>query len=368
MRFGTRPDEAAMKHETILTAEEEKHPLNADEETVLEKAEIEAEQRPTIQDFSDVKVLEKHIARDEKWLAKQQNRETEQLLTQRAKILEYVIQELGYSAEWFGQNCEIVQTTEYDDRAGHIDFVVEWENEDGKVIRLAVDVTTADNPEVLTKKDSMIRDEIRKGTLATVKYFKSEIADKKSPLENTPRIILAVSKDGIQKLCGDVVKKKPIELANSPEQLLLLEQIRTQMTDQIEYALKLLFETFEERFSALNPEEKESLKQLVESAKKLEADPNSLTEVLEIMEEHKNVLLQIRGIPTVKKYINAVSRQNEVLNIANQLIQEKSGSLNKLIVQQAAAQGKNKPVIRQAQSNVKKFRLPSRLEELALAA
>jgi len=351
--------------EGSITNEEENYPLNADEIKILKN--IDGEARPEIQDFSDV-INKNEIERDTTWLGQQRNRKQEVVKTKRGEILEHVIRHHAEMSDWLGDNCYTVETTEYDDRANHIDFIIEWEQEDGEAVRLAIDVTTTEDPDVFDKKESLIKDEIEKGWLSRVKYFQSEIDETKGKIQNLPRAVIAVSKENIQKLCGELINKKPAELAKSPEQLLLLDEIGTQMTDQIEYSLKLLLENLYNYRNSLSEQQKDELKNLAQAAIKLEDNPEEIQNVLKILKEQKNLIGQNIKNPAITKYINTITQQEKVFAITNKLYQQKSSSLDSLIIQQAAEQKQNNIILKTVNLNLRDFHLPNKIHDLALAA
>ncbi len=262
MGFLNPREAAARGWEGAKNVEGEKYPLIDEEKEVLKMAKKEP--RPEIQDFTDVYPQEE-VSADKQWLEQQRTREVEVAKTSRGKILETIIRRQAELSNWLGDNCHTVATTEYDDRANHVDFVVEWEKPDGQICRLAVDITTTEDPGIVNKKEELIEEEIERGTLTTVKYFESEADQTKGKIEQLPRVVLAVDRQSIQKLCKDLVREKPKELAKSPEQLLLLKEIRLQMVDQIEYAFALLLENLDQQFKFFSPEEKQELRKLAKS-------------------------------------------------------------------------------------------------------
>lgn len=368
-----RPDQAAMRNEEneiwnskdAATHEKKRYPLDKNEQEILKRAKKMEKSRPVLGDFVNDQ-NKNEIARNQAWLEKTKKNFQEK--TDRATILEYAILDQAERSNWLGENCYTIETTEYDDTANQVDFVVEWE-EDGEIVRLAVDVTTSESADVLWKKESMIQEGIESGKMAQVKYFQSEIdPDTKGTISGIPHVVIAMNKEGIQSLAKDLVTKKPIELAKSPEQLLILKEISVQMTDQIEMALDLLLKESSHVLGQIQGEERQELYEVLREASSLAKNPENLPKVLDTLESKKKLLSQLRGFPSVPKYLNAIDRQRKILTITDRLIQEKSGSLDQEVVKQAAAKEKGNIVLSRTRSHLSLFHLPPRFQELIQAA
>lgn len=326
------PREAMMfGSERIATAEEERFPLCNEERELLQKARKKSREieRPTISDFVG-KVNESERRIDSEWLQRQQSRQEEQAKTGRAEILESIIKDSIELSDWMGGNCYTAETSEYDDRANHTDFVIEWEGEDGEITRLAVDITSAEDDEVIRKKEGYIKRELQRGHMTKLKYFRSEAApDFEGTITGIPRIVLAIEKEGVQDLSKDIVNKNPREIAKNPEQLLLLEQVRRQMLDQVEYSLSLVLEKISNNMSSLDQEEQDELKALAQSAINLEQSPDTISDVLAVMDEKEKLTIKLGFDREIKKYLEAIKKQRQILEITNGLIEEKKACLEK---------------------------------------
>lgn len=211
-------------------------------EEPLNDAELEIEQtlvkkmreyKPKFEDFEDV-YSESELEQDKIKLEEQKLQEKES--HERTLILEAILGHHIEQSNWFGPDCSAAFASEYDDRFNKTDLVLEF-NQGDKVIRLAVDVTTAETPKVLEKKRIKIKEDIEKGKLTNLKYFISEAeSEKKGKLFGLPRVIISVNKEGVKTLSEMTLELKKSELAQAPVQLELLEEIKMQLEKQIEYS------------------------------------------------------------------------------------------------------------------------------------
>ncbi len=108
-----------------------------------------------------------------------------------AKCLEAVFCDRTNSAEWFGKNARMVMPTEYDDLHNGIDGVVEFPGKQGKkYLGLALDVTYQHDP---SKKFKIIREQIERGDLGKVKYFRSSDGSFEGSLDHLPRVVVMMN-------------------------------------------------------------------------------------------------------------------------------------------------------------------------------
>ena len=156
MRF-LNPEETYLKEHTLS---EEK--LSSAEEKVSEEyfPEYQSEE-PKMDDFSDIYSREK-IEDDKNELAEIKKKHQYEK-TERSIILETVLTKHIEQSNWIGENCYVVQTSKYDDVINHTDLIVEFEREkNDEATRLAIDVTTSEDREVLDKKIKYITTMINK--------------------------------------------------------------------------------------------------------------------------------------------------------------------------------------------------------------
>ena len=368
-----RPDQIAMHNEEgPAVIEERRYPPDENEQKIHQEARKALEERPTIHDddFKGIYTPEE-IAADQARLDEIKKAQ-KYPATVRAVILEHVIFSHSENSNWLttqDRESYTVQTTEFDDKVNHTDMVVEW-IEDGEIRRLAIDVTTSETNGPIAQSESQIEEEIKSGNLATVKYFKSQAEPNKvGEISGIPRVIIAMDRETIKKLCGDFVTKNPRELEYSHEQLLILEEIREQMSDQIEYALKLLFEEIEKIFVGLGQQEKAELRILLRKALSLEKDPDQLPNVLHTLENQGNLLDFLQKTPATSRYLEVIGKQRIIQDIVRNIIKEKSDSRPDM-VQQAAdnIEGEGNIVLRRTRDRLRNFEVPPRLLALARVA
>lgn len=236
-RFAPRRTSAAESsyvHNSESLASAEK-PLSVEEQSVhnqflkWHKAETGSEYI----DFDDFEGV--YDDRDQQFLAKVRNEGAGQRKTQRSEILEYLLREHIELSDWFGPNAKTLRVSDYDDRFNHTDFLVEFENEEGRHSHLRVDATATNSSGVIDKKLSFVEKDLKKGQLGEVKYYEQEneeggIQKIKKSL-TAPRVILSLLPEDINHLCYVVAHDKK-EVAKAPEQLILLEQILSQLQMQ----------------------------------------------------------------------------------------------------------------------------------------
>ncbi|MFA6215721.1 MAG: hypothetical protein WC768_04075 [Patescibacteria group bacterium] len=371
-----RPDQAAMSSETGPAVNEEYyHPLNKAEEEVYRQALSAENQRPKIIDDDKgnnsefAEVFSAEVRALDQGKVERIKRQQEGSRTMRSSILEYIIHHHAEASDWVAGKsgeCYTSQTTEFDDIFNHTDMVFEW-SRDGKIYRLAVDVTSSEKDERIQEKEAQIRKEIEAGTLGSIKYFKSQIEPEKiGRITNVPKVIIAFSREMIQRLCGDLATKKPKELAKSPEQLLILEEISQQMTDQIEYALGLILEETEKIFLELNQREQRELKAVLRETVLLAQNPENLAKVLATLDQQSNLLGKLQSHPTIRKYLSGINRQREIQTIVNGIIEEKEKSGE--VQAPAASSRENNIVLKRVKSRLTNFGIPPGLEDILQAA
>lgn len=235
--------------------------LSAAEQRVLDKlddlsvdhraGEIEKRKRSysmeDMDEFADVYDAAK-ISKDKNTLRNLREKHSEDK-TERARLLEGVITHIIDRDGWFGDNCTITPTLEFDDRTNHTDFVVEWKLDDGEAVRLGLDCTVADSgisegQEVLKNKARNIKLGLKKNTLGHVDYYKSsddtDKDGKKDRVDMLPGVIVNVEKSSLPELCDAL---EPIiqgksgahrEFAQYYLQLAWLEMMRKQLQRQLD--------------------------------------------------------------------------------------------------------------------------------------
>lgn len=200
-------------------------------------------------DFSD-KYSQVSIDKDKQWLKGQKGKDGQMEKTQRAELFEYFIETVAESADWFGENAYLTNTSEFDDRMNHTDFILEWEGDDGKTTKLAIDCTLSEDEEVLKKKLGRVLSDIDAEKMTSIKYFQSSGTDERGSLNLIPRVILSLEKEGLKEICQMLVDAKSKvpgsnkKLSESYIQLYFLEEMVDQLEVQAEYLQKNKFRKY----------------------------------------------------------------------------------------------------------------------------
>jgi hypothetical protein len=180
---------------------------------------------------------ETEVERDKKFIREQREKNGHMYKTERAEILEVIFENWAKKGKWFGENCEIIPTLEFDDRANHTDFVLEFKELNGEIVRLAVDCATSGDQRVLSSKAYYTAKGIEENYLTKIKYFKSPHTKEKREINSIPRAIVVVENDKIDELCKSALlaigKNDDRELRNSYIQYFLLAEIKSQLEAQL---------------------------------------------------------------------------------------------------------------------------------------
>lgn len=195
----------------------------------------------TEDDFSDV-YSAKEIA-DDKQGIKNLKKDFD-VPTMQSEILEAIFLEQIEKSEYFGDaEYYTIETVKHDDYKNHTDFVIEFNN-NGKPVRIAIDVTVGDKWTAEGKYEKIIKElNFYKGT--TIKYFQSEIdPDEKGQINGLPSAVLMMSKENLSALCDLVAKSIKGEeganknLAKLHLKFSVIEELLSQFNQQIAYLEK----------------------------------------------------------------------------------------------------------------------------------
>lgn len=180
--------------------------------------------------------LDDEVERDMQFNKEQRDKEGGLYKTERADIFEAVFYKWAQEAKWFGNNCEIIPTLEYDDRRNHADFVIIFKKPDGKSVKLAIDCTVTEDENVLRSKAFYTARGIETNNLTTIKYFSDPATRKKSKIGVVPRVIAATENNRITELCESVllaIKGNQRELSGNYFQYYLLKEFELQLEAQL---------------------------------------------------------------------------------------------------------------------------------------
>lgn len=168
------------------------------------------------QQFIDQKILpELDVKRDLAYVNKR--KENFRDATERSEIFEGILLQLSKKYDFFKyENSKdavgIVQATKYDDIANKLDLLVEIKQQDGKIIRIALDATVGDQNDY-AKKSKTIKDELSKGHGARAKYVKSKVEEGKlMSLAGLPRAIIGYPRENLEYLCKEMQENEQVGL------------------------------------------------------------------------------------------------------------------------------------------------------------
>ncbi|MEA3399038.1 MAG: hypothetical protein U9R00_00825 [Patescibacteria group bacterium] len=169
----------------------------------------------------------------------------EKYLHQISNLYEGVLVDQIEVNSWFGEECETLSTSEYDDVKNGIDAVSIFNGE--KYLGLGMDVTFASKIEVLEKKLESIKGKIRTGNLPTLKYFE-DLEGKRKKI-SLPKVIIGSrisSAEKLIKLWGSKEDDRNKQLQNHPVQSKIILETIFQLKYFCDYAIGLSNNTKEE--------------------------------------------------------------------------------------------------------------------------
>ncbi len=149
-------------------------------------------------------------------------------------IFEAVIHENAELSEWPGPEAQTIKSSRYDDIKNGVDTIVEFEEPDRSTTHLALAIDVAMSGSI-EKKFDRIKQEIREGRMAEVKYFASDTTDP-GPLHNVPRIVIGADGRTVNELANLWLEGSKRELGKHPIQFQILEEIIMQLTAFEAYA------------------------------------------------------------------------------------------------------------------------------------
>lgn len=142
---------------------------------------------------------------------------------------------------WFGG--EVVRVAAADDFANSLDLAMEWPEDEelGIVPRLAIDFTTAEGDQTISKKLA----KLGKGT--SVNFFRSKVEDYEGRVEDIPMVILGLNGDVLSEVGAALLRGEKMS-PDHPLRALLLRQAEIQVGLQIrKLAADLVANALEDR-------------------------------------------------------------------------------------------------------------------------
>lgn len=234
------PEQLLMERRTMIEKK-----LTDNEEIIYEKlVRQKIKDRPQIEDYADIYGAEA-IASDRQEVDSCKKNHLKDS-TQRSELLEACLRERIVLSNLLGEGCETIQTNDFDDMNG-TDFVVEWLDDKGEPIRLAIDTTVSERQDIINEKFRNIKDKLRNDKGVTIKYFQSELENYKGQITDVPRVIIQMKKEAVTVLCELINKAISIkynekikaeaneELENGDLKISLIKEIISQLQEQKSY-------------------------------------------------------------------------------------------------------------------------------------
>ncbi|HLP86683.1 MAG TPA: hypothetical protein VK153_02295 [Candidatus Paceibacterota bacterium] len=213
---------------------------------LLKKQELVDKYRPKESTFTDI-YPESEIKADLEEIEKikssfDKGDESNEYLKNISSIYEGVIADQIGANAWFGDNCESIATSEYDDIKNGVDVVTIFkEDQDKHYLGLGVDVTFASDKKVLEKKLESIKQCIRTMSLPSLKYFQDPETEEHKKIF-LPKVIIGSRLSSAEKLIQlwgskDVDKNK--KLAEHPVSSKIIMESLAQLKYFYDYAMHL---------------------------------------------------------------------------------------------------------------------------------
>lgn len=210
---------------------------------LLKKQKLIDSYRPKETSFSDI-YSEDEIKRDMQDIERledswKKNTEEEIYIKNISSIYEGVISDQIDSNAWFGEKCESVPTSKYDDIKNGIDVVGIFNTKE--YIGLGVDVTFSSNKKILEEKLESIKQCIRSGSIPCLKYFQDPETKEHKKI-SLPKVIIGSrisSAEKLIRLWGEEGKDRNKKLINHPVASKIILESLSQLMYFYEYSYKL---------------------------------------------------------------------------------------------------------------------------------
>ncbi|MBI5306174.1 hypothetical protein HZB04_01110 [Candidatus Wolfebacteria bacterium] len=154
-----------------------------------------------------------------------------------ALIFETIINKQIEQSNWLGPNTFTIKSSRFDDIKNGVDNIVEFREEDSaSYLALGIDETFSSD---IGKKFNRIKEEINRGSLATIKYFASEHMNIRGEITKIPRVVIGADAKTATELGELWIEKDEKTLGKHSIQFLIIEEILFQLEAFENYALKI---------------------------------------------------------------------------------------------------------------------------------
>jgi len=218
------------------------------EKIALEKAHARASEilrkdeiKPSdFRDLYDPKMIKKDLEyvemMEQRFLTEQDPKREES--KQYAEILEAIIHDNIEKSNWLGRDAHSIKSSRYDDIKNGVDMIVEFQDEDEAVssrLALVVDITFSTQ---IREKIDRIKEDIRNGRMAEVKYFSSDLSNQRGELVKLPNVVIGAEIGNVKKVRDAWMNESGNGLERHPLQMLMLEEIQKQLIFFMNYAIE----------------------------------------------------------------------------------------------------------------------------------
>lgn len=181
-----------------------------------------------MQPFIDVYGLEK-VKEDYAEIADKMSSYLEHKLSPSSKmgfIFEAAFLQIGDKNGWFGPRSEIIRASKYDDIKNGVDMISTVERDDDSFHHMAIASDLTYSQQGSVEKFNRIVQNIRRGNLAQIRYFHSDLIGFTGQLSNIPRTVIGFDVNNLNLFLKQWVREP--ELAQLQYGLTALSQIREQ--------------------------------------------------------------------------------------------------------------------------------------------
>ena len=153
-----------------------------------------------------------------------------------ADVFEAITLMESEQSNWLG-NVTTIHTSRYDDYVNKVDLLAEWQTPESgsQLLALGVDVTFGTSK--IGNKIAAIKEEIDRGKLGSIRYYKDSRGDFMGTRNNVPRTVIGISQPIVEQLAGLWMNGDKKSLGEHPIQRAITGQIAVQLNAVREYAL-----------------------------------------------------------------------------------------------------------------------------------
>lgn len=189
----------------------------------------------------DLKIIE---LKEANWEAEAQllNKDYKHI-KQVSSLFETIIAEQIYENEWFGSDCTTCLASRFDDVENGIDIinVFQAENDTPEYLGLGADITFASENDTLKRKLENLKELIKSGSLAFVKYFRDPDTGEHKSIY-VPKVIIGASlpqTEKLIKLWGSKDENRNKKLASHIISYKIILEIIAQLEYFYKYSIEL---------------------------------------------------------------------------------------------------------------------------------